>query len=647
MIEIKHVTKRYGRELVLRDVSMTIDTGLNFIVGASGSGKTTLLRIISGIEQDYEGEVRLKGSLLNEISQKEKAILYHDVFGIVWQELHLLKHHSAYENILLPQYVKEEKRNVDKILKELKLTHCANQKVASLSGGQQQRVALARELAKDPEIILLDEPTSALDTKSKVIIMNVLRNLAKHKTIVIVTHDTSLITDKDKVYELDKGELLCKPEVSTKKEDVPLQLKKSIGLSIRNIYKLVSASIKHMSARFLIVSLTIAMASICLLNIVEDTFGKESDQQFQKLFATYGDSLMDIQVIHSFTDAAGTDGNTKNGPKGDVTQDISSVYDTYQNDDRIAFLSYIQAYDDIQITMGKNTYSIANSGNMPAMNALISGAMPNPNTAEVLVPESFLKQTKQSAKQLIGQEITFQASIMDWSSGKPVAKHIQTKARIAGIVDTTMKFESDGKLESYSIDDTFLFSKRAVEDIRSQAGFDMKNMNFIMRAKTPADMIAIKDELNEQGIVPLGRFELIEDIVRLHTQSNKQSFIGSALIVLLALVSVMVVTIFTSLLRRKEIAIYRISGYDASHIRSLLFAEHIVQTLCAFVFVLFSSLFTMMLDSSLFNFQIRTLSKLMISFGIVMLLSFVAFLITAKMLVKIDINAALRKGERQ
>lgn len=646
MIEIKHVTKRYGKELVLRDVSMTIDTGLNFIVGASGSGKTTLLRMISGIDQDYEGEVRLKGSLISELSQKEKAVLYHDVLGIVWQELHLLKHHSVYENIVLPQYVKEEKQSVDKFLKELKIIHCANQRIASLSGGQKQRVALARELAKDPEIILLDEPTSALDKKSKLIMMNVLRNLAKHKTIVIVTHDSSLITDKDRVYELDKGELLHKPEPSMQ-ADTALQLKKSIGLSIRDTYKLASASIQHATARFLITSLTVAMASLCLLNVMADAFGKESDRQFQKLFDTYGASLMDIQIIHSFTDAAGTDGNTKNRPKGDITQDIRAVYDTYQNDDRIAFLSYIQAYDDIQITMGRNTYSIANSGNMPTMNTLISGTMPKSDTSEVLVPESFLKKTKQSAEQLIGQEITFHASIVDWSSGNPVAKHIQTKAKISGIVDTSMKVETEGKLESYSIDDTFLFSKRAVEDIRSQAGLDMENMNFIMRAKTPADMIAIKDELNEQGIVPLGRFELIEDIVRLRTQSNTQSFIGSALIVLLALVSVIVVAIITSLLRRKEIAIYKISGYDTAHIRSLLFAETIAHTLCALVLVLVSSFFTTVLNISLFNIQMQTLSKLMINFGIVMLFSFITFLIAAKILANVDIKAALRKGERQ
>ena len=96
----------------------------------------------------------------------------------------------------------------------------------------------------------------------------------------------------------------------------------------------------------------------------------------------------------------------------------------------------------------------------------------------------------------------------------------------------------------YSVDDSFFFSKVALDDLRRQAGIENETMNFLIRAKTPADMISIKDELNEQGIVPLGQFELVEDIVRLNEQTTEQT--GSASVLIGILSVVMVIAIFLS-----------------------------------------------------------------------------------------------------
>ncbi|WP_313894644.1 ABC transporter ATP-binding protein [Psychrobacillus sp.] len=210
MFEIKNVCKKYNGEFALNNISVAIGKGLNFIVGASGSGKTALLKIISGMEQHFDGDVSYSGKDIKALTNAEKSYFYNNVFGFVWQDFNLLEELTVLENVLLPQYLKDGPKNkhAEKTLKELRIYDIAGQKVKSLSGGQKQRVAIARELMKNPQVIIADEPTSALDEKSSKITMDILREISKKRTVIIVTHDTSLIRDKDNVFELDKGELI-------------------------------------------------------------------------------------------------------------------------------------------------------------------------------------------------------------------------------------------------------------------------------------------------------------------------------------------------------------------------------------------------------------------------------------------------------
>lgn len=127
----------------------------------------------------------------------------------MWQDFNLLEEATVLENVLLSGYLKEaqNKENAEKILKDLKIFNFAQKKVKDLSGGQKQRVAIARELMKNPQVIIADEPTSALDEKNAKITMDILRAISKNRTVIVVTHDTSLISEKDHIFELDKGEL--------------------------------------------------------------------------------------------------------------------------------------------------------------------------------------------------------------------------------------------------------------------------------------------------------------------------------------------------------------------------------------------------------------------------------------------------------
>lgn len=577
MFEVKNVSKQYNGEFALRDVSLNIGKGLNFIIGASGSGKTTLLKIISGMEEDFEGDVFYSGQNIKRINEQEKSYFYNNIFGFVWQDFNLLEDLTVVENITLPQYLKggQDRKAVMKILGELKISQFADKKVKKLSGGQKQRVAIARELAKNPQVIIADEPTSALDEKSSKIIMGILGDISKSRTVIVVTHDTSLISSSSRAYELDKGELVTKAEdVSFKKPGI----KKSSAhkLSFKDACSIAITNIKSKIGGFTAMVLSILMAATLLLLTVSGGISSSGQSAFDKLFATYGPSILDISIISSFTSASGTNGEENDKPNMDVTQDIGGMYDKYANDKRVEHILFIQPFNNIKVTVDGREYALESTNSSPYVNKLTAGRNPTGSKNEIVVPNSFTKKLGLSDKEALGKTLTFKGSMYNWESGKPVYKPVSIDTTIVGVADTTIVYDYEGKIFTNTIDDAFFFSKAALDAMRSQAGMVSPNINFYIRAKTPADMISIKDELNAQGIVPLGRFELVEDMVRLNNQTSQQS--GSAIIVIgiLSLVLVAAVALITSLLRKREYAIYKVTGYSKKHLSGVMGSEFLI-----------------------------------------------------------------------
>ncbi|MEM5603616.1 ATP-binding cassette domain-containing protein [Bacillus cereus] len=124
-----------------------------------------------------------------------------------------------------------------------------------LSGGQKQRVAIARELMKNPKVIIADEPTSALDGKNAKITMDILRAISKNRTVIVVTHDTSLISEEDHIFELDKGKLISKSEIPFTKTPT-LTMKNRPKLSLENSLSLAKSNIKSKFGRFAVATLS-------------------------------------------------------------------------------------------------------------------------------------------------------------------------------------------------------------------------------------------------------------------------------------------------------------------------------------------------------------------------------------------------------
>lgn len=647
MFEIKNVSKQYNGEFALNSVSFSMGKGLNFIVGASGSGKTTLLKIISGMEQNFDGEAYYCGKSIKELTSNEKSYFYNNVFGFVWQDFNLLEDLSVLDNVLLPQYLKNNQnlKKAETILKDLKINDLVHQKVKYLSGGQKQRVAIARELMKNPQVIIADEPTSALDEKTAKITMGILKDISKYRTVIVVTHDTNLIDNKSNIISLDKGELTSTPqEIVTKTENI--KSNESHRLSIKNSFALTKSNVKSKFGRFVVSTLALMVAGVLCLTTVSGAIENSSQGEFDKLIDTYGEGLMDISLVGSFMSAGGTSGNEEDKPNADVTQDIGGLYDKYMDDRRIEFTAFLQAFNDIKVTVSGKEYQIQSSGNTPSINKLVVGKMPMGKNNEVVVPESFVQTLGLSNKQALGTEIDFSSTVYNWDTGEPVLKEASITATIVGVADTTVYYENDGQMMEYSVDDSFLFSKVAIDDMRGQAEIRNNPVNFLIRAKTPADMISIKDELNEAGIVPLGRFELVEDIVRLNEQTTQQSGSASVLIGILSVVMVTAIFLITGFMRTREFAIYKVSGFSNAHLSLLNLTEMITQAITAILLMLVTSPLINLATKDLFDVNILNSKMLLTGVLLIALLAVVAYFTTAITIIKTNTTSALKTGDR-
>lgn len=214
MINIQSVSKKFGSNQVLTDISTTIQTGeVVVVIGPSGSGKSTLLRCINLLEKPTEGEITYNGESL--LKAKNLSAVRAKI-GMVFQHFHLFPHLTVLDNLTYaPIQVKklsktEAEEKCRKLLAQVGLSEKEAAYPSQLSGGQKQRVAIARALAMEPEVMLFDEPTSALDPEMVKEVLNVMKDLAHTgMTMVIVTHEMGFAREvADRVIFLDHGLLV-------------------------------------------------------------------------------------------------------------------------------------------------------------------------------------------------------------------------------------------------------------------------------------------------------------------------------------------------------------------------------------------------------------------------------------------------------
>lgn len=248
MLELKNIRKSFGKNVILKNVSLSINNGeIVSILGPSGSGKTTLLNLILGITDIENGNLILDGKDITKVPMEKRG------FNIVFQDYALFPNLNAYENITYGLKNKpniSSKEEVDDLIKLLGLEEHLNKNINQLSGGQKQRVALARTMVMKPKILLLDEPLSALDGVIKESIKEKIKTIAKdfNLTTIIVTHDPEeALTLSDKVLIIDHGEIsqFGKPEEiihAPKNDFVKKFILNQLEIKKNNIFSLFNSS---------------------------------------------------------------------------------------------------------------------------------------------------------------------------------------------------------------------------------------------------------------------------------------------------------------------------------------------------------------------------------------------------------------------
>ncbi|MGN1108750.1 MAG: amino acid ABC transporter ATP-binding protein [Oscillospiraceae bacterium] len=212
IIEINHLVKRFGDNVILNDLTLNVSKGeVVVLIGPSGCGKSTLLRCLNGLEPIQGGSVTLHG----EPVEHGKPSLYNvrQKIGMVFQSYDLFPHMTVMKNITLAP-LKVQNRSKEEVtekamelLKRVGLEDKANSYPSELSGGQKQRVAIVRSLIMNPDIMLLDEITAALDPEMVHEVLNVVLGLANSgTTMMIVTHEMAFAEAvADRIIFLDGG----------------------------------------------------------------------------------------------------------------------------------------------------------------------------------------------------------------------------------------------------------------------------------------------------------------------------------------------------------------------------------------------------------------------------------------------------------
>jgi putative lysine transport system ATP-binding protein len=201
ILELIHLEKKFGENLVLRDINLKVNKGdVISVIGSSGSGKSTMLRCVNLLEEPTGGKIIFEGK---DISRKEMNVSeYRARVGMVFQQFNLFNNMTALANCVRPQVTVLKKSRSDaeaiarQYLEKVGMSAYVNARPAQLSGGQKQRVAIARSLSMHPDIILFDEPTSALDPEMVGEVLDVMRHLASSGlTMIVVTHEMSFAKD--------------------------------------------------------------------------------------------------------------------------------------------------------------------------------------------------------------------------------------------------------------------------------------------------------------------------------------------------------------------------------------------------------------------------------------------------------------------
>lgn len=254
LLKLENIKKEYkisksNKQIILNDINLELSSGeFVCIYGESGSGKSTLMNIIGGLDNNYDGKVKIDDVSIKKLDLDNYR---RDKIGFVFQNFNLIPYLTVFENVMLMLDMvklkeKEKIKRTKEALRKVGLIKHSHKKPNELSGGMKQRVALARAIINEPDIILADEPTGALDKKNANKVLNILKNLSlEGKLVIVVTHSNNVKKFANKIITLDGGKIIKFDNISDNKLDKKSSefLKRGLNssicikLGINNIFK--------------------------------------------------------------------------------------------------------------------------------------------------------------------------------------------------------------------------------------------------------------------------------------------------------------------------------------------------------------------------------------------------------------------------
>ncbi len=211
MIEVKNVTKKYGKAIAVEDISFTINEGeIVGLLGPNGAGKSTTMNILTGYIEQTAGEVTIEGyNTLKKPKKAKKQIGYMPEGVPLYTDL-TVKEFVTYMAELKQVNKKERKEKVQKVIEQTGLKEVENKLTRNLSRGYKQRVSMAGALVGEPKILILDEPTVGLDPKQITEIRNLIKELGKTHTVILSSHILSEVSQIcNKVIIINKGKIVA------------------------------------------------------------------------------------------------------------------------------------------------------------------------------------------------------------------------------------------------------------------------------------------------------------------------------------------------------------------------------------------------------------------------------------------------------
>ena len=216
VLQVRNLSKTYMQGKIpvhaLNDVSFDVEKGeFMSIIGPSGSGKSTLLSMIGLLDKPTSGSVFIEGVEITKVKESDAPRLRREKIGFVFQHFNLIPTLTALENVDIAmrfaRVPKNERKKIAlELLTQIGMRDRVNHKPSELSGGEQQRVAIARALANRPVIILADEPTGEVDTKTRDMIVDLLKGLSEEgHTVLVVTHDTAISQKTRRIITMRDG----------------------------------------------------------------------------------------------------------------------------------------------------------------------------------------------------------------------------------------------------------------------------------------------------------------------------------------------------------------------------------------------------------------------------------------------------------